>query len=128
MTRRIANAVILDGPAAAMLSQAANLDQLRINARGKSERLYQLLMDIQLTRMAYLSTSAGQSPEETPETRKPEIAGYVTTKTLAKRAGVDPHTIRNHINSNLLQAQKHDRAWLIRTEDAEQYLAGRRPA
>lgn len=128
MTRRVENAVIIDGPAAAMLSQAANLDQLRIEARGKSDRLYALLYDIHATKLAYFASKYGTKPLANEENDLTEIEGFTTAKNLAKRAGTTPRTIRNHINAGLLQAQLHDRHWIIRNQDAEQYLAARQPA
>lgn len=128
MTRRVENAVIIDGPAAAMLSQAANLDQLRIEARCKSDRLYALLHDIHATKLAYFASKYGTKPLANEENNLTEIEGFTTAKTLAKRAGVSSKTIRNHIHAGLLQAQLHDNHWIIRNEDAEQYLAARQPA
>lgn len=57
MTRRVENAVILDGRAAAMLWTRLGLSEKRVLARDRDEVFYSLLMDIYHTALAWQELS-----------------------------------------------------------------------
>lgn len=117
--------MILTGADAALIYQAAHLRELRIAARGKSDRLYSLLTDITAAAFAHQSSVEGTKPQDSTETRETESAGIVTVGYVARRAGITPRAVRNHITEGLLEAQQQGRIWIITTQAAEQYLAGR---
>jgi excisionase family DNA binding protein len=128
MTRRVDNAVILDGPAAAMLWTAARLSDLRIAARGRDERLYGLLLDIYRTALAHSDSLRGKRATESTEPNEPEDIMHTTPAKLARQLGVHPRTVRNDIERGLLPAQKVGRAWIIRADAADAYLNSRKAA
>lgn len=125
MTRRVENAVILTGADAALLYEAARLRELRISARGKSDRLYSLLTDITAAAFAHQASAEGIKPQAPTENSETKSAGIVTVGQVARRAGITPRTVRNHITDGLLEATQQGRIWIITTQAAEQYLAGR---
>ena len=125
MTRRVENAVILTGSDCALIYEAAHIRDLRIAARGKSERLYSLLTDLTAAAFAHQASPGGTKPQEATEN---DDAGYMemtTVESVAKRSGVTPRTIRNHIGAGLLEATKINRTWVITAQAAEKYIAGR---
>lgn len=128
MSKRIENAVILDGPAAAMLSQAAHLDDLRITMRGRDERLHSLLVDIAITSAAWRSSRAGKRPAMTEETGEPEGEPRSTPADIARQIGVHARTVRNDINRGALPAERIGRIWCITASDAATYIESRKHA
>ena len=128
MTRRVENAVILTGADAALIYQAANLRELRISARGKSNRLYALLTDITMAAFTHASSLDGTKPQNSTENHETESAGIVTVGYVARQAGITPRAVRNHIGLGLLEATQQGRIWIITQTAADQYIAGRKPA
>lgn len=128
MSKRIQNAVILDGPAAAMLSQAAHLDDLRVRTRGRDERLHALLVDIAITSAAWRSSTEGKRTPPTAEPDDSESEPWSTPADLARRIGVHPRTVRNDINRGALPAHRNGRTWTISPGDATTYIESRRTA
>jgi hypothetical protein len=126
VSRRVENAVILDGPAAAMLSQAANLDALRVSVRGRDDRLHSLLVDIALTSAAWRGSAEGKAAWKPKEIADPETKPVWTPADVAKHLRVHPRTIRNDIGRGLLIAHKNGRAWTISATDAISYLESRK--
>lgn len=127
MTRRVENAVILTGADCALLYEAARLRDLRVKARGSSDRLYALLTDI--TQAAFVHASAdGTKPQEVTENDEARSTEIVTVEAIARQAGLTPRAVRNHIEAGLLDATKVNRSWVITTHAAEQYIAGRKAA
>lgn len=126
MSRRIDHALILTGADAALLYQAANLRDLRIAARGRSERLYTLLVELSETAFAHVAAADGNQPSPVVNADKHE--DITSVEHIAREAGVTPRTIRNHIEAGLLQARKINRTWVITTADAQQYITGRQAA
>lgn len=49
----------------------------------------------------------------------------MTVEAVARQAGITPRAVRNHIEAGLLDAQKINRVWIIPTNAAKQYIAGR---
>lgn len=108
MSFRVENAVILTAADAALLYSAADLRALRISARGKSERLYQLLTEI--TQVAFSHSTSGSADgtnrgtnTESDESGNTEI---VTVEQVARRARITPRAVRNHIKLGLLDAEQ----------------------
>lgn len=128
MTRRVQNAVILTGADAALLYSAANLRALRISARGKSDRLYSLLTDITQAAFAHASSVDGSERGISAEPDESGTAAIVTVERVARQAGITPRAVRNHIRLGLLEAQKVNRVWVVTSQAAEQYIAGRKAA
>lgn len=128
MTRRVENAVVLTGSDAALLYEAASLRELRVLTRGKSDRLYALLTDITESAFLYMASRDGKPPRKPAESDESQDSDIVTVEHLARRAGVTPRTIRNHIGLGLIQAKKVNRIWLISREAAKQYIDGRQAA
>lgn len=128
MTRRVENAVILTGSDAALLYQAANIQRLRIAARGKSDRLYALLTDITEAAFIHAASLDGKTPGKAAESDESQDNDIVTVEHVARRAGVTPRTVRNHIEIGLIEAEKIGRCWVISRDARDQYLAGRRSA
>lgn len=126
MSRRVENAVILDGPAAAMLSQAANLDALRVTVRGRDDRLHALLVDIAMTSAAWRGSLQGKAEGNRTEIPDPEYKPMWTPADLAKQLRVTPRTVRNDIERQLLPAHKNGRTWSIAAQDALTYIESRR--
>jgi len=130
MSYRVDTAVILTAEDAALLYSAANLRSLRISARGKSERLYQLLTNI--THVAFSAANTSSANGTTRGTvAEPDESGnteIVTVEQVARRAHITPRAVRNHIGLGLLDAQKVNRAWVITSQAADQYINGRRAA
>jgi hypothetical protein len=125
MTRRVENAVILTGADAALLYSAANLRELRVAARGKSERLYALLTEITETAFAHPASVGGRERGSSTEPGESGTTEILTVQQVARRARITPRAVRNHIGLGLLEAQQQGRIWIITTQAAEQYLAGR---
>ena len=48
-----------------------------------------------------------------------------TTNDLAKKAGVDPATLRQYLIEGRIQGVKHGRDWAISDEEAQRYLKKR---
>ncbi|WP_146115178.1 helix-turn-helix domain-containing protein [Microbacterium sp. MYb66] len=128
MTRRVENAIILTGADAALLYQAANLRSLRVASRGKSDKLYALLTDITHAAFTYANSVDGRSGGKRAELDESGSTEIVTVEQIARRAGITPRAIRNHIGLGLLKATKASRTWVITPEAAEQYIAGRSTA
>ncbi|GGD83185.1 hypothetical protein [Microbacterium murale] len=128
MTRRVENAVILTGADAALLYTSAHLRELRIAARGKSDRLYTLLTDITSAAFAHHASLDGTKPQDVTEKHETESAGIVTVRQVAREAGITPRAVRNHIGLGLLEATQQGRIWIITAHAAEQYIAGRKAA
>lgn len=128
MTRRVENALLLSGADCALLYQAARLRDLRVQARGSSERLYGLLTDITTAAFAHADSLRGTRATEQTEPDDAESTGIVTVANIARRAGLTPRAVRNHIGRGLLHAEQQGRTWIITTEAAEQYIAGRKTA
>lgn len=128
MTRRVSNAVILDGPAAHMLWHAARLSELRIAVRGRDERLYALLLDIYTTALAWRDSRDGKPATETAEPDEPERGAPVTPRLLAKQLGIHPRTVRNDIARGVLPAHKAGRTWVVDPDAATAYIESRKPA
>ncbi|WP_141651220.1 hypothetical protein [Microbacterium sp. 3J1] len=128
MSRRLENALVLTGGDALLLYQAAHLRELRVKARGRSERLYELLTDITKTALSHSDSVDGKVPRETTERDESQDMEIVNVGQLARRAGVTPRTIRNHILLGLIKAEKANRTWLISAQDADQYISGRQAA
>lgn len=124
MTRRVENAVILDGREAAMLWQAADLNDLRIRARS-NESLYGLLVDIYKAGLTWHASANGSKTQISEEIRDPESRKFATVKEVARRIGKTPRTVRNDITNGLLRATKSGHEWVITTEAATAYIAGR---
>lgn len=125
MTRRVENAVILTGSDCALLYEAARLRDLRVKARGASDRLYALLTDITAATFAHQASAKGTKPQVSTETSESRRAEIVTVEAVARQAGITPRAVRNHIEAGLLDAQKINRVWIIPTNAAKQYIAGR---
>lgn len=128
MTRRVTNAVILTGSDCALLYEAARLRELRVAARPSSDRLYSLLTDITVAAFDHMDSLNGKKPEVTAEKDEAGDTGIVTAKEVARRAGVTPRTVRNHIERGLLAATQQGRTWVITTAAANQYIEGRKAA
>lgn len=128
MTRRVENAVILTGADAALLYSAANLRELRVAARGKSERLHALLTDIRATAFAHVASVEGTERENTTETDDSGSRELISVAQVARRARITPRAVRNHIRAGLLEATQQGRIWIIQAQAAEQYIAGRKSA
>lgn len=128
MSRRLQNVVILTGSDCALLYEAARLRELRVAARGSSDRLYSLLTDITAAAFDYRDSLNGKKPEVKRENEEAGDMGIVTAKEVARRAGVTPRTVRNHIALGLLAATQQGRTWVITTESANQYIEGRKAA
>lgn len=126
MTRRVINAVFLTGSDCALLYEAARLRELRVAARGSSDRLYSLLTDITAAAFDYRDSVNGKKPKVTRENDEAGDMGIVTVATVARQAGVTPRTVRNHIGQGLLAATQQGRTWVITTEAANQYIEGRK--
>lgn len=128
MTRRVENAVILDGRAAAMLWTRLGLSEKRVLARDRDEVFYSLLMDIYHTALAWQGSGRGRQstpPEEQAETRS---GRYVTTEEVAAQVGTSSRSIRNAIVRGDLPAIKRGSVWLIDQTDAVAYVASKRAA
>lgn len=128
MSRRVENAVILDGPAAAMLSHAANLDELRKAVRGRDDRLYSLLTDIAITSAAWRGSVRGNQTVTSTEPDEARREPWSTPADIARQIGVHPRTIRNDIKRGILRAHLNGRIWTIEPDDATAYLESRKPA
>lgn len=120
--RLIANAVILDAHACAVLIQAARLDELRIRSRTE-EALYSLLVDIK--RCALTLSTDGKLPTQATEQRHAEV---VTPTQIANVLGVTPRTIRNDIKAGRLKATRNGRNYLVAITEAITYASGRKAA
>lgn len=125
MTRRVQNAVILTGADAALLYEAAKLRDLRVSARGKSDRLYALLTDITEAAFAHRTSVDGRKPQMSAEVGEAREMEITTVEQVAKRTGITPRAVRNHIKEGLLNATMINRTWVIAPAAAEQYIAGR---
>lgn len=128
MTRRVKNAVILTGSDCALLYETARLRDLRVKARGTSDRLYALLTDITAAAFDHQTSVEGTKPQINAETGDARSTEIVTVEAVARRAGITPRAVRNHIEAGLLEAHKINRVWIIPTSAAEQYIAGRNAA
>lgn len=126
MTRRVENAVILDGRAAMILSQAARLPELRVAVRGRDDQLYALLNDIAVVANTYRTSVEGKGTGNATELREPEYRPIWTPAEIAKQIPVHPRTVRNDIERGLLRAQKSGRIWAVTAEDATTYIESRR--
>lgn len=129
MTRRIENGVILTGADCALLYSAARLHELRNRSRVGADRLYALLTDISAAAAMHVTSDNGTKPREPAE---PDEAGsteeVTTVAAIARRAGITPRAVRNHIDLGILHATLAGRTWIITTEDANQYIEGRKAA
>lgn len=127
MSRRADHAVMLDGRDAAMLWTAAQLDELRIRSRS-NPALYELLRQIYDAALAWHTSVNGSKAQIKAELRDPGSKEFATVKELARRIGKTPRTVRNDITSGLLKATKKGHEWVITTEAATAYIAGRQAA
>jgi hypothetical protein len=127
MSRRADHVVVLDGRDAAMLWAAADLNDLRIRSRS-NPALYGLLHDIYSAGLAWHSSVNGSKQQISEEIRDPEDREFATVKEVARRIGRTPRTVRNDITNGLLKATKNGHEWVIKTEAATAYIAGRQPA
>lgn len=128
MNRRVENAVILTGSDCALIYEAAKLRDLRIAARGKSDRLYALLTDITAAAFTHAASVDGTTPRKSTEPGQAESTETTTVVRIARRAGITPRAVRNHIKDGLLEATQQGRIWIITQTAADQYIAGREPA
>ena len=129
MTRRVVNAVILTGADCALLYSAARLHELRNRSRVGADRLYALLTDISAAAVMHTSSVDGKNPRQSAEADDAESNEEVTTVAdVARRAGITPRTVRNHISNGLLRATLAGRTWIITNEAANQYIEGRTAA
>lgn len=128
MTRRSDGPVcILTAEDAAILWQAAGLNEARIQLRSES-RAYSILVDIYKTALSAAGRNAasGNSRTVKTETREAISEEVVTVTQIAKRARVSPRTIRNHIAAGTLPAIRLGREWIITRREADIYVAGRK--
>ena len=121
---RYSNAVVLDGRNCAVLWQAADLNALRIRARGQDDDLYQMLVKIYETALEYRDSVSGKGQQRAAESEGDWL--WWSTAELAARAGCTPRTIRNHIRSGYIQATLRGREWIIRVEEGQKYLQSHR--
>jgi len=121
---RFSNVVILDGRDCAVLWQAADLNALRIRARGQNDDLYRNLVKIYETALEYRDSVNGKTQKPTSENEGDWL--WWSTAELAARAGCTPRTIRNHIRSGYIQADQHGREWVISIEEGQKYLRSHR--
>ncbi len=129
MTRRVSNAVILTGADCALLYSAARLHELRNTTRVRADRLHALLTDISAAAVLHASSVEGTKPRETTENDEAGSNEEVATvAAVAKRAGLTPRAVRNHINAGILHATLIGRTWVIAPADADQYIEGRKAA
>lgn len=128
MTRRVQNAVILDGPAAAMLWTRLGLSEHRVRARGQDERFYGLLMDIYFTALAWHDSARGNLRPGATESAEAESTSSTTPEQVARRLGVTARTIRNAIAKGELPAVKYGRVWLIEPTDADAFVQSKQQA
>lgn len=129
MTRRVENAVILTGSDCALLYSAARLHELRNRSRVGADRLYSLLTDISAAAVMHTISADGTKPRERTELDEAGGTEEVTTvAAIARRAGITPRAVRNHIGTGILQATRAGRTWIITTEAANQYIEGRKAA
>lgn len=129
MTRRVENAVILTGGDCALLYSAARLHELRNRSRVGADRLYALLTDISAAAVMHTTSVDGKKPRHATED---DDAGsneeVITVAEVARRAGITPRAVRNHISNGLLHATLAGRTWIITNDAADQYLEGRTAA
>ena len=129
MTRRVENAVILTGADCALLYSAARLHELRNGSRVGADRLYSLLTDISAAAVMHTTSLEGTKARERTELDEAGSTEEVTTvAAIARRAGITPRAVRNHIGTGTLQATLAGRTWIITTEAANQYIEGRKAA
>ena len=121
--RRFENVIILDGRSAAILWQAAHLDDLRVQARGRNDELYHVLLEVYQAALHWRTSLDGIQQEKAEETG--ERSRWTTPQALARKLGVTPRTIRNDIGRRLLPAVKQGRVWVIESSEAETYIAAR---
>lgn len=121
--------MILSGADCALLYSAARLHELRNTTRMRADRLHALLTDIAAAAVLHSSSVGGTKPQEAAENDEAESNEEVVTVTaVAKRAGLTPRAVRNHINAGLLRATLIGRTWVIAPGAADQYIEGRKAA
>ena len=116
--------VVLSGRDCAVLWRAANLNELRIKARGQDDDLYRSLVKIYENALEYRASVAGKNQQPAAETAGDWL--WWNTQELAARAGCTPRTIRNHIRSGYIQADQRGREWIISIEEGQKYLQSHR--
>lgn len=125
MSARIDGPVcILTAQDAAILWQAAKLNDARINSRPDT-RVYTILMDIYMTALSTKNAATGNPTPVKTAIREHVIREVVTVTELAKQAGISPRTVRSHITNRTLPAIQVGREWTITRRDAAAYIAGR---
>ena len=122
--QRFSNVVVLDGRDCAILWQAADLNALRIRARGQNDDLYRSLVRIYETALEYRDSVSGKGQQPATEAARDWL--WWSTAELAARAGRTPRTIRNHIRSGYIQATLRGREWIISVEEGQKYLQSHR--
>lgn len=129
MTRHVENAVILNGADCALLYSAARLHELRNRSRVGADRLYALLTDISAAAVMHATSVDGKNARNAAEDVEAGSNEEVTTVAeVARRAGITPRAVRNHISNGLLPATLAGRTWIITNEAADQYIEGRTAA
>ena len=121
---KFTNVIVLDGRDCAVLWQAADLNALRIKARGQNDELYRNLVKIYETALEYRDSVSGKGQKHTTESERDWL--WWSTGELAARAGCTPRTIRNHIRSGYIQANQRGREWIISVEEGQKYLQSHR--
>jgi hypothetical protein len=121
---RLDQVVVLTGRDCAVLWRAADLNELRVKARGQNDDLYRTLVTIYENALLYRDSVYGKTDAHSTETAGDWL--WWNTADLAARAGCTPRTIRNHIKSGLIQAEPRGREYAISVEEGKKYLQTRR--
>jgi hypothetical protein len=121
---KLDHVVVLSGRDCAVLWRAANLNELRIKARGQDDDLYRTLVTVYENALVYRDSVSGKAERPPAESAGDWL--WWNTQELAARAGCTPRTIRNHIRSGYIQADLRGREWVISVEEGQKYLQSHR--
>lgn len=127
MSRRVDGAAcILTAEDAAILWQAAKLDDVRIRFRD-DKRIHTVLADIWVTALSlHTNADSGNNNPVKTAIREHVSKEVVTVTDIAKHSGIPARTIRSHIKRELLPATQVGREWTITSRDAKAYIAGQK--
>lgn len=126
MNRLPGGCVVLYPEELRILFQVARIWDIRVRMReaGKDDVQYQVINQLAQAVFAQ-DADTGTIPRQMTASGQSE---YMTVGQVARGAHLAERTVRLHLQQQILPASKSGRHWIIRTTDANTYIAARRRA
>jgi excisionase family DNA binding protein len=115
--------VILPARIAAWLESHAEINQIRLEARGVDPEVDAVLNAIRVAAMAWRTSATGTPHAAEPEEMSESL--WMSTTTAADKLDMTDRGIRQAIRENRLRATNVSGRWRINEEDLEHYRTAR---